>query len=93
MKAYIAAILVVIALISAALATNPGSGHIQNYNNNFSGQTHINRPDVIPLDEASMLSSPGLAMGTINVSLGTVIQEAIATVLLAIGSFAVLKRK
>jgi hypothetical protein len=92
MKAYIAAVLVAIALISAALATTLGPSHIQNHNNNVSQQTHIERPDAVLLDAASVLSS-GMAVGTINVSLGTVIQEAIATALLAIGSIAVLRKK
>ena len=91
MKAYIIAALVGIALISVvsvALAANLGSGQIQNYNNNPSQQTHINRPDVILWDEAS-----GLPMGTTDVSFGIVVREVIITALLAIGSITVLKKK
>jgi hypothetical protein len=96
MKAYVVAILVgvvLISVVSVALATNLGPSHVQNNTKNISQPTHINRHNVAPLDVAFMPSSLDLPMGVADVTLGTVIQEAIVTALLAIGSIAVLRKK
>jgi predicted small integral membrane protein len=91
MKAYVIAILVVIALISVALTTV--SGHIQKQNNNFSEQTCINQPDITPVDTATLPSSSDSMIGTTYVSFGVVAREVITTALLFIGSIVVLKKK
>lgn len=92
MKALIAIIVVVFALISAALAITPGSSYIQNYNNNFSKQIHVNQSDVTPLNEGPLSFLSDSLIGTTNVSFNIVVQEAITTALLVIGSIAVLKK-
>jgi predicted small integral membrane protein len=92
MKALIVIILVVFAPFLVALTVNPGLEHIQNSSRVESVQvSHISRPDVAAsADEA--LSASGEIVGTAYGSFGVVIQEAITTVLLVIGSIAVLKK-
>jgi hypothetical protein len=90
MKVYIAAIVVVVALISVALATNLSSSNIQNCSINSPQQTTISQlsDNVVTVDKAS-----DSLIGTSEVSFGVVAQEIITTALLVIGSIAVLKKK
>jgi hypothetical protein len=94
MKACIAAIVIVIALISAALATNLTSDNIQNCGINSSQQTNVSPPsNVVALGDEPSASLSGSLLGTTDVSFGFVAQEVITTAFLLIGSIAVLKKK